>query len=127
MELSSTSSHGVGKSVWVSEDAFSFLEPAVRECCADYKQYSHWGITEIRRVEWPQLQRRWQGLADKLERASSADEYGENVWLGSDESKQDFREHFSSVKAGAVGMISELSSWIDGILAEQPSVFLKGI
>jgi len=128
MELSSApSAEPAASSVWVGEDAFGFLEPSINKCCADYKQFSHWGVTEIKWQEWLAIKEDWRRLASKLEEASTPHDYSETAWLPSQEAKPELSENFEAIKLGLSLLISELSGWIEGALAGGQSIFLRGI
>jgi hypothetical protein len=128
MELSSTPTvEPSTSSVWVGEDAFGFLEPSISKYCAGYKEFSHWGVTEIRRQEWLAIKQDWHRLAAKLERASTSREYNETAWLQSQEAKRELSENFDDIKSGLSLLIPGLSEWIEGVLATQQSIFLRGV
>jgi|HubBroStandDraft_1064217.scaffolds.fasta_scaffold58994_2 hypothetical protein len=128
MELSSSpSAASPASSVWVGEDAFGFLEPSVKKHCAEYREFSHWGVTEIKRGEWLAIKEDWQRLAVKLGQTDNAREYDETVWLQSDDSRRELTENFEAIRSGVPRLIQELSHWIDDTLASRQSIFLKGI
>ena len=128
MELSSTPSlEPSTSSVWVGEDAFGFLEPSISKYCAGYKEFSHWGVTEVKRQEWLAIKEEWQRLAAKLERASTPRDYNETIWLQSQEAKRELSENFDGIRSGLSPLISGLSEWIESTLATRQSIFLKGV
>jgi hypothetical protein len=128
MELSSdASSTPHTSSAWIAEDAFSFLEPSIQKYCAGNKEFSHWGLTEIRREEWLAIKEDWQRLAAKAARANTAGEYNESVWLQSEEAKRVLNENFSAVRSGLPQLISQLSDWVESAMTGRQSIFLKGI
>jgi hypothetical protein len=128
MELSSDAAPTPDtSSAWVSEDAFGFLEPSVQKYCAGYKEFSHWGLTEIRREEWLAIKEDWQRLAAKAARANTASEYNENVWLQSDGARNVLNENFSAVRSGLPQLVSQLSDWVESAMSGRQGIFLKGI
>jgi len=126
MELSLAASSSES-SVWVGEAAFGLLEPSVKEHCVGYKEFSHWGVTEIRREEWSEIRKDWQGLAAALERATAASDYTGRACRWSSEASREFAENFSAVRSGLLQLISELSAWIEDAMESHQSVFLRGV
>jgi hypothetical protein len=114
-------------SAWVSEDAFGFLEPSVKRLCSNYREMSHWGVTEVRREEWLVIAEDWRRLALALDRADSPLDYADDVWLFSDEAKLEFSENFSALKIGLSKLIGDLDNWIYRTVTEHECIFIKGI
>jgi hypothetical protein len=89
----------------VSEDAFGFLEPSVKQHCPRYRDMSHWGMTDVRREEWVAILRDWEWISKELEQPRHL-----NNMCGQcgDEAQSRFTTEFVDAKPRVIGFISEL-------------------
>ncbi|MGA2600032.1 MAG: hypothetical protein ABSH09_23935 [Bryobacteraceae bacterium] len=113
--------------VWISENAFGFLEPRVQRRCSQYGKLSHWGVTRVCREEWFAVIEDWQRLVCELERAETPGEYNQLVWFFSEEAKLDFSDHFDQLKADLSVLINKLHEWIHSTLATHQCILIEGI
>ena len=110
----------------VDETAFGFLEPAVKEHWPRYKNYGHWGVTPIPEDAWSQVVWSWRELHRKLE--VSAD-YGQAPALNfvPVSARDELGAHFAVVREGIMGLIVELSAWIEVQLQAHSHVTIEGV
>jgi hypothetical protein len=114
-------------SVWVTEDAFGFLEPSIAKFCTEYKEFSHWGLTQINRQDCLAILEDWRQLIIELEHVENSLQYTRIVWLNSDDAKRDFRNDFSGVRSRLAGLVKDLDVWIRHALADSECIFMHGI
>jgi hypothetical protein len=87
----------INEATYITEEAFWFLEPSIKERCARYSNYSHWGHTAISREEWLGILDDWDALSRDLDVAIlttdlgilrrilvTQDENSSAIWLGID-------------------------------------------
>jgi hypothetical protein len=53
----------------IAEDAFFFLEPAIRIHCPAYSPYAHYGVTAVSREQWENILVEWDQLPAKMKTA----------------------------------------------------------
>lgn len=66
----------IDEATHITEEAFWFLEPGVREHCARYTSDAHYGVTAISREEWSGILDEWESLRTTLDVAVLSTDLG---------------------------------------------------
>ena len=114
-------------SIYITELAFSFLEPTIRRHSVGYaRSYSHWGITEISRPEWCSIIQDWEILKTNIGAAGTVHEFA-RVCSMSKGLEDEFEEAFEVNKSGLLDMVNELMNWLRLMLIAHDQVSVVGI
>ena len=114
------------EAITVREGAFWFLEHSIHQRCADYRKYSHWGLTVIPREEWPAVLADWQELKIRLQSARLPIDLGVLKSLPIDH-RREFLSDFPRNCRKLVRLIDQLTQWVDQELKTRDEISLLGI
>jgi hypothetical protein len=122
-----TGKQSIQNSLYLTETAFSFLEPSIRNHSPAYaRPYGHWGVTKIPRAEWGNILLDWDTLRTDIEAANTAQEVG-NFCSMSDELENEFKKGFEANKTGLLHMIDELNAWLRAKLSNHDQISILGV
>jgi hypothetical protein len=99
-------------SVFVSEDAFGFVEPIITRCWPKYSGYAHWGVTTIPVYSWNEILISTKRLINSLLTAANAKDI-EGIGFLFEYVKDEFFENFTLIRHQLSSMLEELMAWLE--------------
>jgi hypothetical protein len=113
--------------VHLSEEAFSFLEPAIKRHSSQYaRPYSHWGVTSVNREEWEKIIEDWYQLKERLTFSQTLMDLAAVAPLSPMLGKR-FDADFFAHRTGLIRMIEETASWVREQLRNQDVISVLGV
>jgi hypothetical protein len=97
--------------VFIAEEAFGFIEPCVGAGWPAYKNYGHWGVSEIPVAVWRGIAADMEGLRSRLNEARGFEEVAEIGYL-SDITRDAFRADFARLRGRVAAFIEALLTWL---------------
>ncbi|WP_148715523.1 hypothetical protein [Chitinolyticbacter meiyuanensis] len=114
------------RSAFVDEEAFGFLEEAIRREWPSYTKYGHWGTTVISTDAWGKIMSSWKKLSFDLMQTDSVAEI-DCIGFLFDDSKEHFEQEFTSARRGLVSLIEALVNWSAPEQGSIKEVVIRGV
>lgn len=127
--------NGATSSIYVRDDAFSFIEPILKRRVANYHPYARWGVTEIQADAWLPVVADLKSLAARLaagEALSSAD----IAWVhtvdednGIETDADMFRQQVGNGESLAAlrAFLERVAEWVEDSLQQEAVLTIYGI
>lgn len=97
--------------VFIAEEAFGFIEPCINANWPAYKNYGHWGVSEIPVAAWRAIAAGMEGLRSRLNEARGFEEVAGLIYLF-DAIRDAFRADFARLRGQVVTFIDALLAWL---------------
>ncbi|HEY5330965.1 MAG TPA: hypothetical protein VIJ79_13850 [Acidobacteriaceae bacterium] len=114
------------KGVYVTEDAFAFLEPSIAVRWPTYCNFGHWGVTAINRESWQLIIEDWQNLGRIAEDAKAPEAICRAVTIPM-EVAHEVRANFQDCRQGVASMMRTLIPLLREMLESEDEVCVMGI
>lgn len=112
--------------VSIREAAFYYLEWAILKRCPAYLADSHYGVTAIPREEWMEVLAEWNAFKERLLKASIPIQMGITSGIPLDY-RTTFLKDFPRNRKHLIGLIEQLSVWVQNTLADWEEISVCGI
>jgi len=116
----------IEESVYLSENAFGFIERCITKCWPAYANYGHWGRSKIPVDTWRDIVNLLLELRANLVEARTPDEV---IGLGFifDDVRKAFHSDFGNMRLAISKMITELVSWLESKMPICSHITIIGI
>lgn len=117
-------------SKYLTEGAFYFIEGFISEHVPKYKEFGHWGITDVNKEQWLFIKPQLLLLKDKVDAAQNLEEINHDLLnFGHifEEYLEDMINGFSIYKPLFSKMISDFITWIDDSMEEYGEIYILGV
>lgn len=114
------------EAIYVTEDAFTVLEPSIVRHCPRYGQFGHWGVTHVVKDEWMPVLGDWSTAERLLAQASTVTVLRETLLLPK-QIALCIGTSFASSPEPLRQMLQGLIAWIRYVLLRFDEVCILGI
>ena len=114
------------RGVYLAEHAFFFVEGSVLRHSPRYRNYGHWGITEIHRKEWNLILRDLVLIAERASKTLTPEDFREVTGI-SERLEGLICGSFPASRDSLAEMLDDLSEWVREALLTIECVCVLGI